>query len=280
MGYDEKREEAFLFDDIALLFSAYENHFSLLGELEFSHISLDRKSNNSNDVDLNVERLELSYALSDTQTIKIGRFNSDVGYWNQAPIKILQDTSTKPYVVDNFFPIATTGVEYSQELNDHHSFSLTFQHNDDLAHQDNAVTTTRHRAIAYHGISSETPALSWQINLGEFENSEAQTTRYYGVSAEYEGERINLRAELFSQDIELSSKQPYSGYVQSTWHVHQKQDLVARFESYNDKLSPQEQIYLLGYVYRPSPNIALKGEYVQHSELPLNRFVYSLSVLF
>lgn len=101
--YDSKREEEFLFDNISMMFSSNNNRFDLLGEIELSDISLNGKSNNISDIDLKIERLELTYALSDDKSIKIGRFNSDIGYWNQAPISILEDTTTKPYIVENFF---------------------------------------------------------------------------------------------------------------------------------------------------------------------------------
>ena len=116
MTYDSKREEEFLFNDIAMMFSSNNNRFDLLGEIELSHISVDGNSNNSSDIDLKIERLELTYALSDDKSIKIGRFNSDIGYWNQAPISILEDTTTEPYIVKNFFPKATTGIHYHQDI--------------------------------------------------------------------------------------------------------------------------------------------------------------------
>ena len=60
MTYDNKREEKFLFDDIAMLFSSEHERFDILGEVELSHISFDGKSNNKKDIDLNLERLQLN----------------------------------------------------------------------------------------------------------------------------------------------------------------------------------------------------------------------------
>ncbi len=278
MSYDEKREDKFLFNDIAMIFSANQNRFDLLGEVELSHISLNGQSNSSSDIDLNVERLQLTYAVSDEQSLRVGRFNSDIGYWNQAPITILQDTTTTPHIVGNFFPKATTGVLFNQNINENNSFSLTFQDNNDIAHQDNIIEVNRHKALAYYGVKDD---LSWRFSLGRYQESNHKKSTYMGMGSEYDGEDFSILAELFIQDTELSDEKPYSGYVQSTWHFKEEQDAVLRFESYKDNaLDIEENIYLLGYVYRPTSNIALKGEYVYHTKLPLNRFVYSFSVLF
>jgi hypothetical protein len=286
MTYDQEREEKFLFNDIAMLFSANQNRFDLLGEIELSHISLDGKSDSNSDVDLTIERLQLSYLLSDTQSIQVGRFNSDIGYWNQAPIMILQDTGTAPHLINHLFPKATTGVLYRQDIGEESSFSLTLQHNQDLAHQEKntlyeerTLTIDRHLGLAYHGMKEN---LSWRFSAGSYRETNNEKSLYMGIGSEYDGEEFSLEAEFFMQNsTEKSEEKPYSGYIQSTWHFQASQDAVMRFENYQDNtLDVKEQIYLFGYAYRPTSNIALKSEYIYHSKLPLSRFVYSLSVLF
>jgi len=285
--YDQKREEKFLFNDIAMLFSANQNRFDLLGELELSHISLDGKSNSRADVDLNIERLKLSYLLSDTQSIQVGRFNSDIGYWNQAPIMILQDTGTAPHLINHLFPKATMGILYQQDVGEESSFSLTFQHNKDIAHQERntllyqekVLSIDRHIGFSYHGVKEN---LSWRFSAGAYRETNKKKSLYMGIGSEYDGEEFSIEAELFTQSSNKESEdKPYSGYLQSTWHFQASQDAVVRFENYQDNtLDIKEQIYLLGYAYRPTNNIVVKSEYIYHSELPLSRFVYSISVLF
>ena len=278
MSYDEKRDEKFLFNDIAMLFSANQNRFDLLGEIELSHFSLDGKSNSSADVDLNLERLQLSYALSDEQSIQIGRFNSDIGYWNQAPIPILQDTRTKPHIISNLFPKVTTGVLYRQNINEDNSFSLTIQENKDIGHQDNSVEINRHWGGTYYGMKDD---FSWRFSAGRYRDSKDMSANYMGIGSEYDGEEFSVQTELFTQQSDKKDANSYSGYVQSTWHFKESHDVVVRFEGYHDNtIELKEKIYLLGYDYRPTNNITLKSEYIYHSKLPLNRFVYSFSVLF
>jgi len=279
MTYDDTRVDDFLFNDIALIVSGRQNRFDLLAEVELSHISLEGKSNQSGDLDLNIERLQLSYALNDMQTVRIGRFNSDIGYWNQAPITILQDTTTRPHLVGNFFPMATTGVHFQQHLNSEHQLSVTYQNNDDISHQEGEVLeVNKHIGFAYLGVNDE---FSWRLSLGEYEDVSQNKFDYVGLGADYDVDDLTLQGEFFLQKSDSKKERPYSGYLQSTWHLKPQHDTVVRFERYDDKvLNIEENIYLLGYVYRPTQNLSAKVEYVYHSELPLNRFVYSLSVLF
>ena len=278
MTYDEKREEKFLFNDIALLFSSSHKRFDILGEVELSHISLDGKSNNSSDVDLNLERLQLNYVLSDKQTLQVGRFKSDIGYWNQAPILILQNTTTKPHIVGNFFPEATTGLLYRYNLNDENSLSFTFQDNTDISHQESVINVSRHKGFAYYGTDDD---LSWHFSVGEYREESSIEADYIGIGLKYDIDDFDIQAEYFVQDSEISEEKPFSAYVQPTWHFREKDDAVMRIESYRDSaLGVKEEIYLFGYVHRPNRNMVLKGEYIYHTELPLNRFVYSFSVLF
>ncbi|HIO95350.1 MAG TPA: hypothetical protein EYG67_00835 [Campylobacterales bacterium] len=277
--YESKREDEFMFNDIALLFSAHKNHFDLLGEVEISDLTLDGKSNGSRDIEIILERLQVSYALENEQILTVGRFNSSVGYWNQAPINILQDTTTKPNIVKNIFPKATTGVMYQKGIGDEDSLTLALQYNRDIGSHDESIVVDRHMAIAYYGVSSD--ELSWRLSAGSYREFRGDNTRYLGVGTQYDSDEFALQGEFFIQKHDHGLSIPYSGYLQSVWHFTDKHDSVLRLERYKDEfLDVSEIIFLLGYVYRPWERFALKGEYIYHSKLPLNRFVYSFSVMF
>ncbi|MCH9741174.1 MAG: hypothetical protein K0U38_10125 [Epsilonproteobacteria bacterium] len=277
--YDEKREDEFMFNDIALLFSAHKNHFDMLGEVEISHLTLDGKSNGSSSIEIILERLQLSYALENEQTLTVGRFNSDIGYWNQAPINIVQDTTTKPHIVKSVFPKATTGVMYQKGIEDEDSLSLTLQYNDDIGNHDESIVVDRHLAMMYYGVSSD--MFSWRMAGGSFRKYKGYEAYYLGAGIQYDSDEVTLQSELFTQQNSSGFDIPYSGYLQSVWHFVNRQDAVVRFEHYQDEiLDVHEAIFLIGYTYRPWENMVFKGEYIYHTQLPLNRFVYSFSVLF
>ena len=278
MTYDDEREDKFLFNDIAMILSSHKERFDFLGEIELVNISPREESSSRSDVDIYLERVQLSYALSDEQTIQIGRFNSDIGYWNQAPIPILEDTTTKPHLIGHMFPKSTTGILYRQNLNGEDTLSFTLQDNHDIAHQDNLISINRHFGFSYHDVYDD---FSLRLAGGLYREKDGINTTYLGVGAEYELDDFTMQGELFTQQSRDKEDSPYSGYFQSSWNFTKREDLVARFEAYDDKnIGMQEEIYLFGYLYRPWTNMALKIEYVYHTHLPLNRFVYSLSVLF
>lgn len=274
--YDDKATEKFIFDDISLLVSARHNRFDFLSEIEISYLSLNGTSNSSSDIEIHVEHFQFMYALSDTENLTLGHFNSDIGYWNQTPVNILQATTTKPHIFESIFPAHTTGLMYQNHLNDEDSFSMTFQHNKDIGQQDDNFIVDRHIAMAYQKTYDE---LSLRLALGYYrENTSKKRAYYLGLGSEYESDDFTFQGELYTQQYE-DEHQSYNAYVQSVWHFLPKHDAVVRLEHYDDQ-GLHESISLLGYVYRPTANMAWKGEYVHHSNLPLNRFVYSFSVLF
>ena len=283
MSYDNQREDAFLFNDIALLFFAHKNRFSFVGEIELSNISLDGKSNRSSDVDLYIERLELGYDITDTQNIKIGRFNSKVGYWNQAPISILQNTTTSPHAAKYMFPQSTTGIEYGYQYEDSY-YGITLQHNTDIGMEDtsfsdNDIITDRHISFSYY---YENDTTSYFISSGIYREENLKTQSYYaGIGFEYTSAKYELQAELFTQQSNEMEDRPYSGYMQSLLYIDKKQDVVLRFESYKDNvIDKKENNYLLGYVYRPWKNMVFKTEYIYHQKASSNQLSSSISVLF
>ena len=276
--YDEKADDSLIFDDLSLLLSANKNRFDFLSEIEVSSLNIDGKSNGSSDIDLNLERLQLTYALDDKRSIRVGRFNSDIGYWNQAPVNILQETTIVPHMTHYLYPKATTGVSYIKQVNDEERFSLTVQNNRDIG-EESYLLIDRHVAMSYHAVADE---LAWSLSAGYYREEKSQNEAYYaGLGIEYEFENVILQSELFTQNGKDGLSKPYSAYVQSSWNFAKRQNAVLRLEAYKDEvLATEEVISLLGYVYRPLANIALKGEYIHHSDLPLNRFVASFSVMF
>lgn len=272
--YDTE-EDKFMFDDIALLFSGHKNHFDLLGEVEVSHLTLDGKSNGSRHIKVIVERLQLGYAVDDTHRLTIGRFNSNVGYWNQAPINILQDVTSEPHISQYVFPNATTGIMYERALHEENRLSITLQHNADIGgYADEGIVVNRHLSLAYFDEGDN--IWSWCVSGGIYRTTSKDEAYYIGMGTEYDNDIVTLQGEIFThQNI------PHSGYLQSVWHLANRHDTVLRLEHYNDEqLDTQEATLLWGYVYRPRDSMVVKGEYIHHTERPLSRFVYSFSVLF
>ncbi len=278
--YDTKASEKFLFDDIALLTSAKKNRFTFISEVEISKLSLDGTSKGKfkgkSKLDIYLERFQLSYALSDTESLTLGRFNSDIGYWNEAPVNILQATTTKPHIFTSIFPAHTTGVMYENNLNDEDAFSVTLQYNKDVGKEHSGLRVDRHFSMAYHKDYDE---FSLRGTSGFYrENRLKEEAYYFGMGSQYESDEFTLQAEYYLQKY-AKIHPSYNMYTQGVWHFMEKHNAVFRLEWY-DEQGLDNSLSLIGYVYRPTSNMALKGEYIHYSNHALNRFVYSFSVLF
>jgi len=281
LTYNEENQNQLIFDDLALLLSANEAKWNLLGEIELSHLPLEEEQLETYDMRLNLERFQLSYLLNDSSSIIVGRFNSDIGYYNQAPVKFIQSTTTYPHMVEYLFPRSTTGIQYINHFPNDATLSFTLQNNPDIGEADESIQSDQHFAIS---LFYPYDLISWRMAGGIYQEHNIQENRYYfGVGSEYDGELVNIQAELFTQKRPNSaSTQPYSGYIQSTWHLHENHDATLRVEGYQDPLQRhiQEQTLLIGYSYRPTGHLTIKGEYLYHTKLPLSRFISSFSVMF
>ena len=274
--YDAQEKHQASFDDVALLFYGDFDMFHLLGEVEASDIALDSLDIDAKD--LHIERLQLEYEVSDNAFIRVGKFNSDVGFWNQTPVDALDDTSTSPDILRRVFPKLTTGVLYHHDMfQDDASFSLTLQHNQNIDKDYNNIVVDRHYALAYQRYEG---LFSWRGNVGYFKEDGIGDAYYMGVGAQMLGDEWTVLGEVFRKNQEHHDI-PYDAYLQATWHVLYGQDIVFRTQQYKDvSLAVSENISLLGYTYRPWASLALKGAYIRHSSLDKSRFVFSLSVIF
>jgi len=274
--YDETEEESFLIDDIALLVSANGDSFDFLGEVEISHLSLNEETNRKI-TQLNLERLQVSYALGENE-LTLGRFNSDIGYWNQAPVSIVQETTTYPHIIEHLFPKATTGLMYRGNLENQNSYRVMMQYNKDIGKMDESIVSNRHYALSYY---KDYDNFSWSLASGLYKDTHGFYANYSGIGFEHESENFMLQGELFTQKSRGDKSKPYSAYLQPVWFYDEKQSLVLRLERYKDEeLQANEGIVLVGYAYRPWSNVALKAEYIHHTQQALDRFVYSFSVIF
>ncbi len=275
--YDKEEYDDIVFDDIALLFYANRDKYHFLSELEISDLPLQGGKNT--DIRIYIERFVLSYDQDEYTTISVGKFNSDIGFWNIAPINTLTDTTTSPHIMEVMFPELTTGIEYAKSLSDEEIlFSLTLQNNSDMDKQYNNFYINRHYAfmLRYAGYNH-----TLKLNGGYFKETNNKESFYAGIAYQHESDKWTLQSELFTREAVNAKDIPYNGYIQLTRHFGIHHDIVAREEIYKDNIANvRENISLIGYTYRPRTSIALKGEYVHHSKLPRHLLIISASMVF
>jgi len=275
--YDKEEINDILFDDIALLFYANVDKYHFLGEIEAADIPL--RGGKNSDIRIYIERFQLNYDLNDDTTVTIGKFNSDIGFWNLAPINTLTDTTTSPYLMKTTFPELTTGVLINRSFDDEkQSLSFTVQDNRDLDRNYNNMKVDKHYAAGY---TYTTDSTVYRLNGGYFHQKAEGDAFYAGLSYRYENENWTIQSELFHKNQKNRRDIPYNAYLQCTRHLNDRHDVIFRQEFYKDNaIRTKETISLIGYTYRPRPAVALKTEYVRHSVLPENRILFSWSMVF
>ena len=272
-------------DDIALIAYGNIDRFSYLGEVEMkeSYVKEWGKVEREEYSDrVSIERLYFDYAVNDELSIRGGKFNTPVGYWNLEPINVLRDSASNPYLAYIVYPRYTTGalISYADTLNSNTSYTMLLQENGDFDDWYNNVSVNRHYSAGVeHCVNDE---LSIKANLGHFRTTEDQAFYYGLLAAQYEEDRYKVSAEFAARRDENYWSVPYALYLQGVWHMFPQHDLIGRYEAYkiDEGAFREEQIGVFGYTYRPVYPVTFKAEYQAHGYTNENQFHLSFSVMF
>jgi len=271
-------------DDMALMLYGEQNRFSYLVEMESEDI-YSYSDIISTDITFHIERLYLGYEFNDIFDIKVGKYNSAIGFWNLNPINVLRDTTSSPIITDIIFPKFTNGLEinYHSQGDKEYQISLVLQENEDidtLIHDDiyNNFDVNRYYGVGFY---LQDEMWSYRVNGGYFEVDDGSSLLYMVAAFRYIDEKSKLLGEVAIQFDDNGLKIPYAGYLQYSYMLIQKHEAILRVESYKDlNLEKRDSFVVAGYTYRPITPIALKGEYQWHTLERENRFLISASILF
>ena len=289
--YTQKQDaHRYRLDDIALLSYGGSEKLNYMLELEFkdfySHTYDEGEVSVQKDWQLHYERIYLDYNFNENYTLRMGKYNSPIGFWNMLPINVLRETTSNPMTSTLLFPRFTTGlgVNYNTFKEGELHVNLMLQHNQALDDSYNNYALDEHYAF---GISYSKNSITLKLNGGAFNDDKnstdtTKTPLYYALfSAKYESEKVQLLTEVGTQYSDKEVTTPYAAYLQGLYRLSEKHIAIARFESYEDRRNNlQDNIAIFGYTYRPLYPIAFKGEYQLHSKKDANSFIFSFSVLF
>lgn len=290
LDYQQSKEQKQVrIDDFALLAYGDSEKFSYLAELEASDLYVKNwqpQNNHTTDTRFHAERLYLSYDFNDDNALRVGKFNSQIGFWNLTPINVLRDTTSSPISTEILFPKYTTGIhlEHNVYTLSEDTINLMLQQTRDvdaILNRDdvyNNFTIDRHYSLGWIHSEGEWKV---QFNGGYFHTLELQNFYYMMASISYESESFKLFCEAGSQHDKNTFTIPYAGYVQGSYRLTHQHSLIARFEAYKDDTRKQKEAFgVFGYTYRPIYPVALKAEYQSHSNGYEDQFLCSFSVLF
>ncbi|MDA3946590.1 MAG: hypothetical protein PF439_07930 [Helicobacteraceae bacterium] len=279
----------FSIDDLALLAYGDSGKFSYLAEIEASDLyvrNLQPENNHTSDTRFHAERLYLNYDFNDDNALRVGKFNSPIGFWNLSPINVLRDTTSSPISTEILFPKYTTGVNLAHHVYtvSEDTINLMLQETRDLDAIFNSGDVYNNFDIDRHyglGLIHSEGEWKFQFNAGRFQTMEPKSLYYLMASVSYENESFKLLSEIGSQHDNNSFTVPYAGYLQGVYRLTPQHSLIARLEAYKDHTLDQKEAFgVFGYTYRPIYPVALKAEYQSHSSGHEDQFLCSFSVLF
>ena len=275
-------------DDVALMAYANYDKFSFMSEFEYKELYVKTYENGVEDTGhnekLHIERLYFDFHFNDNYVLRIGKYNSPIGFWNLLPINVLRATSSNPISSEILFPKFTTGLDSSYTSYDDGEvkINLIIQQNESFDADYNNYKVDKHYGL---GVSYALKNYTLKLNGGFFHRIDTLTSEdelyYILASIKYESDSYEFLGEVGTQRSKDNSTNNYAGYVQGLYRFSQKHIGVLRLESYKEsKSSRDENFAVFGYTYRPLYPVALKAEYQIHSHDQLNKALFSLSVLF
>ncbi len=285
---NKDQEDRYRVDNISFMSYGGNNTLSYMVELEFKEFYMETHDETygqttSRDHRLYVERLYVDYTMSDEMTLRLGKYNSPIGYWNLMPINVLRATTSSPMSTNIIYPEFTTGadIKYSSFKENELTINLMLQDNTPIDDEYNNYDVDKHYGL---GISYGDGEYEVKANGGYFSKRDRHTGvddfAYGLLSAKYEQELYQILAEAGMQESKEHDKN-YAAYLQGLYRFTPKHIAILRLESYKDELlNENDNMAIFGYTYRPLFPVALKLEYQQHTRANTNQFIFSFSVLF
>ncbi|MDD2265823.1 hypothetical protein [Sulfuricurvum sp.] len=281
------QNDSFTLDDVAVMaYGDINPMFSYLAEFEavgFYHKNFNDGSEESHKK-FHAERVYGDLWMSDTVNLRFGKQITPIGYWNLEPINVLRDTTSNPLYSMLLFPKFLTGVDFNGYVPQTQGvrYHLFGQNNRDLDEEYINIPNTHFFGLALENEIS----MDWSNDgsIGEYITNTNQRTRFIQAGTKYDDARWQILAEgLIAKSAypDQTESSALSGYAQAMYRYTPEHAVISRYEYFNDHHTDyKDNIFILGYSYRPWYPVSLKGEYQWHSQNDENRALFSLSVLF
>jgi hypothetical protein len=290
--------------DLSLFFSEnLNNRWQLFSELEIGQaVDVSPNSISERDSEVDLERLYADYRATRTATLRIGKFLTPMGHWNQIHADPLVWTVDRPLTTAAAFARHATGaMVYGafSALGNNWDYKLFIDDSDmldpsqqkELAFEDGSTEISPHNAferaagarLSYHFLDDSANIGASFLHCKMYDLQERKDL--YGLDAMWTVKRMEFSGEWIYRtsrgDLESSE---HGGFVQAALPLSEHLYVIARQERYKAAvLAATATINSAGLTYRPHPAVAVKFEYRggSHNEpLAATGWLGSLAVLF
>ena len=264
-----------------------DGRWKFFSEFEYENPISNRSDRLLSDDYFSWERAYLEYALSDTISIRGGKFLTPIGRWNLIHATPLVWTTSRPLVTTLPFPTNMTGLMVTttipslangMEVSLYGAGAGEIRPNPDIDPFSSALGT--HVTLSLSGESQ----IGFSYVDFEQEKSRPERKQLVGVDGLWTHDRFELSAEAVYRSSNSGGALDERGaYVQLVAPLSERLYAVGRYETF--KLSNDQQateMWVTGLNFRVTPALVLKAEWVEArhntSQAP-DGFLASISVL-
>lgn len=275
-------------DTAVMLYGDINEKLSLMAEYEIAdtyHKTYGANESEFKNSTFRPERAYLNYTINEYATLRVGKFPSFVGVWNQTPIPVLRDTLSSPRVTKEIFPKFTTGaaVYGSLPFDEDSTYGIFGQGNRDLDSTYNNIETD-----VFYGahIEKRIGRLKVGASAGAFrDRANSETVQYVGASFEYKHSNLKAIGEAVACNDEIAASEKHAikkgYYLQLAYKIFDKNHLIGRTEYLDDPLKhSSSSVNTIGWSYRPHPSVSVKAEKQFDSRNKAGNASVSLAILF
>lgn len=290
--------------DLSLfLTKRFSSRWQLFSEVEIGNaVDLTEHTVSNDEAELDLERLYLDYRSTPALSVRIGKFLTPVGRWNQIHADPLVWTVSRPVTTTAPFARHATGamvygtlslgghdLDYNLYVDDSAQLDPTQQ--DETPFEDNGTTVALKNAFrraagarAVYHLLNDTLAVGMsylRMDLSDIDERKA----LYGVDVLWSMRRTEFSGEwVYRDSLGGSETDERGGFVQAVLPVTQHLYFIGRHERYKTViLADAANVTSLGLTYRPHVAVAFKLEFRSGSGNDLiapDGWLGSLSVLF
>ncbi len=262
------------FEDLSIfIYGDLGEKTSIFSEFENTHfLEIEEDGKTTTKENWQIERLYLDHLYKEKLNIRLGKFLTPIGSWNELHADPLTWTVSRPLVTYAAFPEFITGAQLfgdfthgEQDL----TYSLTIQNNESI----NERTGFRKTHLFYSGRLKwlASPSLEVSIPIAYYTELYLNDKVYLtGLEFKYERKDLKISSELTYSRIDMKSDgwtREYGYYLQATHPVLRDNIFfVLRHEYFRARKNAGKYKALsLGAVYKPIAQVVFKVEYKKAS---------------
>lgn len=266
-----------------------EQRWKFFSELDYENVLATQPAQREDeDRYLALERLYVDYALTDSTTVRAGKFLTPIGRWNEIHAPPLVWTTSRPWLTSNTFPTNVTGLMLSGNLPGAGSaveYSIYGSNGNEL--RANPDQDPFYEAIGAHlkiPISSAAQIGFSYANFEQKQNRE-EKKQLIGLDFVWTFNRYELSSEGTYRFSEHGQDWDERGaFVQLAIPLTQRLYAVGRFETFRQALaSSATQLWVTGLNFRLTQAVVFKAEWIgsKHNVVDAPEgFMSSVSLMF